>query len=119
MTNVAPVLKRNLFRGVAVALVAIGLAEVCYPSNCRGGDSPMICAWRRTFYAQDGLKSPLRGYFMPRRPNCDCWGGSYGSGESTAVGSDGIAPAQFVRLGQIPNDLQLIGPAAPGPVPGH
>ncbi len=79
------------------------------PAVCHGCDSAMICAWQRTFWAEDDLRTPLRGYFIPRRPNCACWVGAGPTDQSASVACDGIGPAEFIRLGKVPNDLQMLG----------
>lgn len=111
------VLRHLPLRYAVLTILAATAIEFCPARPCQAVDSPMVCAWRRTFWAQDCLKSPLRGYFMPRHPNCDCWGGSYQFGiTSYAPATDGMAPAEMVRLGQIPNELSMGGPpvATPG-----
>jgi hypothetical protein len=78
-------------------------------SECRACDTAMICAWRRTFWAVDALKTPLRPYFVPRRPNCDCWGGQFAGFNPACAVLVGVEPAGMERLGRIPNDLDLSG----------
>jgi hypothetical protein len=104
---------------VAAALVLATAADVLLPAACQATDGQMVCAWRRTFWAQDALKTPLRGYYTPRQPNCDCWGGSYDLGTNPACGIDSFGPAEFTRLGQIPNDLSLGAIATPAATPGR
>lgn len=111
--NCFTALKMRLVRWSAVALLLLGVAGIPQPPCCQAGDTAMLCAWRRTFYAQDALKTPLRGYFMPRKPNCDCWGGPWSAETPPACAGAELPPAEFVRLGQIPNDGQIAGPPTP------
>ncbi|MEX2317006.1 MAG: hypothetical protein WD669_07635 [Pirellulales bacterium] len=50
---------------------------------------------------------------MPRKPNCDCWGGPWSAETPPACAGAELPPAEFVRLGQIPNDGQIAGPPTP------
>jgi hypothetical protein len=106
-------LKIKMVRRSVLALVLTALAGLSQAAPCHAGDTEMLCAWRRTFYAPDGLKTPLRRYFMPRRPNCDCWGGTSSAEGILAGVAVELPTAEFVRLGQIPNDGQVAVPGAP------
>jgi hypothetical protein len=76
-------------------------------------DTVMIAAWRRTFYAPYAVNTPVRGYFIPRRPNCDCWGGAPLGWAATPVCAAEIEATGIERLGRIPNELDLSGPGLP------
>jgi hypothetical protein len=98
--------------------------------NFRLVDECTHCAWRRTWYGPNALATPLRQYYIPRPPECsDCDGYAAGyvlenfpaeSGHvvvSTVVSPEaaaGFSPARFERLGQIPNELDVVG-AIPAP----
>jgi hypothetical protein len=96
-------------RFLVVAIVSLGMLLTWLPINCRACDTAMICAWKRTFYAVDALKTPLRAYFVPRRPNWDCWGAPLAGCDPACQIAVGIEPAGFERLGRIPNDFELSG----------
>jgi hypothetical protein len=102
----------TLFRLTGAVLVATTVHGIAFPMPSRACDTAMICAWKRTFYATNAVDSPLRAYFTPRRPNCNCAAGSIGWFPPAV--SDGLSPPVFVRLGEIPNDMQLVGPPTTG-----
>lgn len=95
------------------------------------------CAWRRTWYGPNALATPLNPYFIPRPAQCCNCGGlfdgcgyavneSYGTcdGERCDTASaanvyppelgDAFGPAKLERLGQIRNEMDMVG-AAGGP----
>jgi len=98
-------------------------------------DGSTMCAWKRTFHGPNALATPLRGYYIPRVPSCGgCEGYAvecgYVVGESAGVcdygcnqekmastesvfpPEAGFAPAQFERLGQLRNELDVASPIA-------
>jgi hypothetical protein len=108
--NCFPALIAKITRWPAVALLLLGAAATLAPPRCQACDTAMMCAWRRTFYAQNALATPLRGYFILRSPNCDCWGAPWSGEAAPACACVPLPPAEFLRLGQIPNDGQVAGP---------
>jgi hypothetical protein len=78
--------------------------------------------WARTWHAPNALATPLNQYFIPRTPgNCGsgstytawCSGcGPYGGVPYPPGASAGFEPVQFERLGQVPNELDLLGGVA-------
>jgi hypothetical protein len=87
------------------------------------------CAWKRTWHAQNSLDGPLRGYYIPRPPHCSdfgswnsCCGQPAGYGGPSVEYSEaapsavvaqefvGFEPVHFERLGQVPNELDIMGP---------
>jgi hypothetical protein len=119
-----------LFLGHVIAFVV--------PTICLACDSATICSWKRTWNAPYPLRTPLRGYFVPRLPGqCDyedC-AGTWGCAASASCDTPariqaggmiphwmyppesgiGFDPVQFERLGQIPNDFELEGVPPGGP----
>jgi hypothetical protein len=92
-----------------IALAAISLVG---SADCRAGDSATIHAWRRTFHGPNVLATPLRGYFIPRRPTC--LGAGMGFDYTAGAGpcespqpQSWLEPAAFERLGQIPNEFAV------------
>ena len=77
------------------------------PLESRAGDTQMLMTWRRTFHGPYALKTPLRGYLMPRRPNWDGWGGQTAACDDSCQTAFGFESAGFERLGRIPNELDL------------
>lgn len=92
------------------------------------------CAWSRTWNSPNALATPLRRYYVPRPPQC-CWcdgcgnrDGHWSAGNSpldatncqsrtiqsgndiSSSAAAGFSPAQFERLGKIPNELDVAGP---------
>jgi hypothetical protein len=103
----------NASRSLSLALVAVaatyGTLGPCLPiaSRCHAADTAMICAWHRTFHAYNGLHSPLRNYYMNRRPNCYCWGAVPAGWSQSAGPPLSWGPVGFERMGQIPNDVDV------------
>jgi hypothetical protein len=103
---------------LALAISAFGGALLGPAAECRAFDTAMICAWKRTFYTQNYLDSPLREYNMPRRAYCDCWGGTAPGWSPVWQAPAELEPARFERLGRIPNELEL-GALGGGGVPSR
>jgi hypothetical protein len=131
----------SCFRSLLLPIVFVTISWVSLPESSVAFDSATICAWKRTWHAQYAPATPLRPYFVPRRPGrCDrevhaagfdCAGGSLYGGSAVpynypAPGPGwmyrpeagiGFEPVQFQRLGPIPNDLGVGSetPAASAP----
>jgi hypothetical protein len=130
MTSVPSlVVKSTLFSLMASA------AFLATPADCRAFHGSTAHAWHRTWHGPWALDVPLRGYFIPRLPGrCDRDVYADGSGctDGDAAGcvhvsgargffppsEPGFLPAQFERLGQIPND-RGIDAALPASGPGR
>jgi hypothetical protein len=76
--------------------------------------------WARTWHGPNALATPLNQYFTPRVPGRCGSGSSYASwNECNRTGQYGAAyppeaatgfePVYFERLGQVPNELDLVG----------
>ena len=103
-----------------------------YGGRCGCGCQETWCAWSETWHAPYTLETPLRGYYIPRRPGCcsrEFEAGGCGCGVANAGCSPagarygwcyppeagvGFEPVQFERLGQVPNDMELGGLPTPG-----
>jgi len=117
-----------------ILALAVATAAATAAVDCRGGESAMICAWKRTFFGPNALATPLRGYFVPRPPGCgdparpavlgpDCASPVVPSPDCASrlvldpgfasrvflePGTDvGLGPVGLERLGQIPNDTDF------------
>jgi hypothetical protein len=115
----------------ATVLILMATA-LCSP--CAACGEATICAWKRTWHAPNALATPLRQYYVPRRPgNCCedpagmCGDAVYGAESEHAVGNPyghaeiPVEPRVFDQLGRIPNDLAIAGGlgAAVAPPPGR
>jgi hypothetical protein len=66
--------------------------------------------WSRTWHAQNSLAMPLGAYYVPRAPGfCGSGSGENGISGYTASALPGFEPVHFERLGQVPNELDIIG----------
>jgi hypothetical protein len=116
-----------------------GSSGCCCPEQYKIVNCYTRCAWKRTWHAPNALDTPLRQYYIPRPPAC-CWpdGSAYGCGYAVEGSFDsfdylkcqcqndsanrplvapdastGFSPAGFERLGQVRNELDVVG-ATPG-----
>jgi hypothetical protein len=119
----------------------------CWPHNWHLIDCYTRCAWRRTWHGPNALATPLTEYYVPRPPAC-CWngGGLWGGADRCGCNLEGTyatsndfncenrnvtigrevspsaaavySPVQIERLGKVPNELDIVGPAA-GPAPSR
>ncbi|HEX3598626.1 MAG TPA: hypothetical protein VHU84_00710 [Lacipirellulaceae bacterium] len=116
-------MSRILFRSARFFLLAS--ATLAVPATSASGwcgcviDGHTRYMWARTWYGPNALDTPLRDYYVPRTPvNIDCadysGGGcqsgvteaapnQYGARPYPATAAAGFEPAQFERLGKIPN----------------
>jgi hypothetical protein len=111
-----------------------------WPHNWHLVDCYTRCAWHRTWHGPNALATPLTPYYIPRPPAC-CWSGgglfdrgggcgynvgaAYGMTNDIACENPNLAitrdvspeaaavssPVQSERLGKVPNELDLVGPA--------
>ena len=133
-------MKRGFF--TPISRLALLAAAVAIPSGfcfawygAHGGQSIGYTRymWSRTWHAQNSLESPLNPYFVPRAPGyCGSGGrtagidgqcgvtmvagGQYGASPYSADALTGFEPVQFERLGQVANELDIIGNVGSG---GH
>ena len=120
---------------LSLALLLISGAFLAMPADCRAFHGSTVHAWHQTWHSPYALDTPLRGYFIPRLPGrCDrdAYADGYGCTDGNAAGcvhvsgahgffppaEPGLFPAQFERLGPIPND-RGIGAALPAGSPGR
>ena len=116
-----------------------GGSNTCSPWYCPFVDGCTHCAWHRTWHGPNVLATPLRGYYIPRKPACcggsDCAvhcgeliGDLYlapwemeAEGETAAdccPACMALEPSGMERLGQVPNDLELSA-GVPGSSPNR
>ena len=124
---------RVLFPAISLAVIP---AAAC-PAWCGCGivDSHTRCMWSRTWHGPNALATPLNQYFIPRTPanccgpgGCGCGAGcvgpeagiacNYGGLPYPAAAAAGFEPVAFERLGQVPNELDIVGAIGAG-VPGQ
>jgi hypothetical protein len=142
----------RVFRNPVLLLMSPILAAIwATPGQCLAGgpttysprhrpffDGSTLCAWHRTWHGPNVLATPLRGYYIPRKPAC-C-GSDYAGHCGDLVGEScltlwelegecepaadccpacmALEPAGMERLGQVPNDLELSA-GAPGASPNQ
>lgn len=112
--------------------VECGTSCACAPCGCLI-DGNTKYQWARTWHAPNALATPLNRYFIPRTPgrcgsgssyaswNECCRTGQYGSPYPPEAAA-GFEPEYFERLGQVPNELDLVGGMAMpsgGPAPAQ
>jgi hypothetical protein len=132
----------RVFRTASLLLMSPILAAVfATPGQCLAGgsttcstgygpfaDGCTYCAWHRTWHGPNVLATPLRGYYIPRKPVC-CGGSDCAVHCGELIGDLYLAPWEMEaegepaadccppcmalepggmeRLGQVPNDLEL------------
>lgn len=111
------------FRIILPALAALmfesGTSSACAPCGCLI-DCNTKYQWARTWHAPNALATPLSRYFIPRKLGRCGSGSSYaswneGNGNSQygapypPEAAAGFEPEYFERLGQVPNELDLVG----------
>jgi len=117
---------------LAAVLATTGQCLAGGSAACSPGHGPAdgctYCAWHRTWHGPNVLATPLRGYYIPRKPAC-CGGSDCAVHCRELIGDLYLAPWEMLaegepvadccpacmalepggmeRLGQLPNDLEL------------
>jgi hypothetical protein len=110
-----------------------------YPCNCCLGDhhpyfdGSVRAAWSRTWHAPTPWSTPLTPYYVPRTPPYGCEGDFAGCASRCGANVESCSgdlaedlrgngeycgvEGGFERIGQIPNELGIAGPAPPSAPP--
>jgi hypothetical protein len=132
---------RVLFPAISLVVIPVAACQAwCGWCGCGGYsivDGHTKAMWARTWHGPNALATPLTPYFIPRTPaSCSSQGGygcgadcedseggiscGYGGRPYPAAAAVGFDPAQFERLGRVPNEMDIVGAlgaGGPGPAP--
>ena len=107
-------MKRGFCWTIGVAIIAALAVPSGFCFAWNGAHGPYFNGqtrylWSRTWHAQNSVIQPVTPYYIPRTPGYCGSGSKYGASEFAAAPLVGFEPLQFERLGQVPNELDVLG----------